>query len=90
MLEKIGEGSNGVVNRCVKNSTGKEYAVKSFRFEDEHLPGLKANFLVINSLNHPNIINYEALYIDSKIHRGYLVMEFLPFPSLDTIKLKSE
>lgn len=90
MLEKLGEGSNGVVSRCVKNSTGKEYAVKSFRFEDEHLPSLKSNFLVMSNMSHPNIVNYESLYIDSKKHLGYLIMELLPFPSLNTVKLTSE
>lgn len=32
ILEKIGEGSSGVVYRCRKRRNGKEYAAKSFQF----------------------------------------------------------
>jgi len=81
-LEKLGEGANGVVRKCKKRQTGEILAVKTFRFEDEHLPGLKSNFLIMKRLNHPNILKYEALYIDIKKHQGWLVMEFVDFPSL--------
>ncbi len=58
MKEKIGEGSNGVVHRCIKKRTGENYAVKSFMYDDEQLPELKANFLIMKSLSHPCIIKY--------------------------------
>jgi serine/threonine protein kinase len=34
LLEKLGEGSNGVVRRCKKKETGELFAVKSFTLED--------------------------------------------------------
>ncbi len=34
MLQKLGEGSNGVVHRCRKRENDQEFAVKSFQFED--------------------------------------------------------
>ena len=36
----------------------------------------------MKGLNHPNIIKYEALYIDTKIRKGWLVMELAKMPSL--------
>jgi len=34
-------------------------------------------------LNHPNIIKYEALYIDLGKRMGWLVMELINYPSLN-------
>ena len=34
ILEKLGEGSNGVVYRCSKRTTGEIFAAKSFKFEE--------------------------------------------------------
>ncbi len=90
MLEKLGEGSSGVVFKCRKRRTGDEFAAKSFTFEDEHLPALKANFLFLSRLKHPHIIKYEALYIDVKKHLGWLVMELVSYPSLLKAKLTDE
>jgi serine/threonine protein kinase len=41
-------------------------------------------------LNHPNVIKYFAIYIDLKKHQGWLVMEYIDFPSLEKAKVKSE
>ncbi len=56
--------------------------MKVFSFEDEHVPGLKANFLVLKRLKHPYILSYEGLYLDIKKHQGWLVMELAEAPSL--------
>ena len=34
LMEKLGEGTNGVVHKCKRRDNNKEYAVKSFRFDD--------------------------------------------------------
>ena len=47
-----------MVHRCVKVKTGEEFAVKSFQFEDEHLPNIKANFLHMKRLEHAHIARY--------------------------------
>jgi serine/threonine protein kinase len=65
-----------VVHRCIKRRSGQEYAVKMFMFDDEQLPDLKSNFLLIKNLHHRNLIKYEALYIDLKKHACWLVMEY--------------
>ena len=88
--EKIGEGSNGVVHRCVKKKTGKIYAVKSFMFDDEHIHQLKKNFFMLKKLNHKNIIKYEALFLDIKKHAGWLIMQLISAPSLSKITFTGE
>jgi serine/threonine protein kinase len=82
ILEKIGEGANGFVNKCRKLRSGKIYAVKSLMMEEEHIMELKENFLAIYSLDHPNIVKYKALYIDMRKKLCYIVMEYINLPSL--------
>lgn len=81
-MNKIGEGTNGVVYRCQRKQNQQEFAVKEFKIEEEDLPALKSNFLVMKRLKHPNIIKYEALYIDMRKRVGWLVMELVAWPSL--------
>ena len=90
LLEKVGEGSDGVVYKCVKKRTGQAYAVKCFKVEDDHLAQLKENFNTIRKLKHSNILKHEALYIDMKKHQGWLVMELVSHPTLDQVKLTKE
>jgi serine/threonine protein kinase len=87
---KLGEGSNGVVYKCKHRETKQEFAVKSFRIEDEHLPMLRSTFLAMHQLSHVGIIKYKALYIDNQKMVGWLVMELADFPSLDEAKPKTE
>ena len=89
-MEKLGEGSNGVVYRCRQRKTGEIFAVKSFKFEDEDIPRLKANFLLQKSLNHPSIIRYEAIYLNMKKYLGWLVMKYISWSSLDSVAMQSE
>jgi serine/threonine protein kinase len=44
----------------------------------------------MHHLSHPNIIKYEALYLDRQKMMGWLVMELVDYPSLDQANLKSE
>lgn len=90
LLEKIGEGSNGLVRKCRSRESGKIFAVKSCTFEDEHLPHLKSNFLLVSRLRHPHIVHYESLYIDMQKRTAWLVMEYLNFSSLDKAVINSE
>lgn len=67
-----------------------EYAAKSFMFEDEHLPELRYNFMLVKGLCNRNIIKYEALYLDLKKHLCWLVMELANAASLVRTILTSE
>lgn len=79
-----------MVYKCVKKRSEKKYAVKCFKVEDEHLGQLKDNFQGLRNIVHQSIIRHEALYIDMKKHQGWLVMELVEFPTLDSVKLVSE
>ena len=44
---------------------------------------------MLKELSHPSIIRYKGLYFDLSSRRiAYLVMEYLPLPSLADIELK--
>ena len=62
-------------------------AVKCFMVEDEHLMQIKENFQSLSQLKHPNILRYEALYIDMKKHQGWLVMQLVSHPTLELFSL---
>lgn len=49
---------------------------------EEHCLFLKKNFRYIKALDHPNIINYKALYLDLHIRSCHLVMDYETMPSL--------
>jgi serine/threonine protein kinase len=62
--EKIGEGAHGIVKKCYDKDTNKLYAVKTIRLDSEHILFLKRNFLDIKDLQHRNIIEYKALFLE--------------------------
>lgn len=82
LAETLGEGANGWVKRCIHRKTGKEYAVKMSEIEEEHILTLKKSFKAIQSLNHPDIIKYHAMYIAMHQRMCYLVMDYISQPSL--------
>lgn len=58
-LEKIGEGTYGVVYKCIERSSQKIVAVKKIRMEmeDEGLPATAIREIsILKELNHPNIV----------------------------------
>lgn len=85
MLEKIGEGTNGVVRKCLQKSSEKIYAVKSMMIDEEQRSSLKENFNAMKLLDHPNIVGFRAIYLDYKKHAAYLVMDYEPSPNLKKI-----
>jgi maternal embryonic leucine zipper kinase len=62
------------------------YAVKITRNGDpEILNIMKQTFLNTLKLNNPFILKTHKLYIDSNMERSYLIMEYLPYPSLQEL-----
>jgi len=82
LAETLGEGANGLVKRCIHRKTGMEFAVKMSEIEEEHILTLKKSFKAIRSLHHPDIIKYHAMYIAMHKRTCYLVMDYIPQPSL--------
>ena len=60
--EKLGEGCNGLVYRCVCQANHRVYAVKKMHVEEEELLLLKKSFIHMKSLQHESIVKYQALY----------------------------
>jgi maternal embryonic leucine zipper kinase len=50
----------------------------------------RKNFRTMKCLNHPNILKYRSLYLDKTSQTSYLVMEYLPYPTLKGLKLSHE
>lgn len=77
-IEKIGEGTYGVVYKAKDKSTGEIVALKKIRLEaeDEGVPSTAIREIsILRELSHKNIVNLkDVVHQDSKL---YLVFEFL-------------
>lgn len=77
-LEKLGEGTYGIVWRCVRNEDGLIVAIKKIRLEnaDEGIPATAIREIsYLKELKHPNIV---ALYdVETTETKLKLVFEFL-------------
>lgn len=78
-IEKIGEGTYGIVYKGKNLTTGKLVAIKKIRMEvqDEGIPSTAIREIsLLKELVHPNIVCLqEVLMEESKLH---LIFEFLP------------
>jgi len=90
LLEKIGEGCNACVYRCIHKPTKRLYAVKKVKLEEEHVLRFRKDFITLKELDHPSICRYKGLYFDGDERLGYLVMEYMPFPSLADYQIQLE
>lgn len=77
-IEKIGEGTYGVVYRALNKETGKTVALKKIRLdiETEGVPSTAIREIsLLKELDHPNIVRLmDVLYNETKL---YLVFEYL-------------
>lgn len=77
-IDKIGEGTYGVVYKAIERSTGNFVAMKKIRLEseDEGVPSTAIREIsVLKELKHENIVSLlDVIHNDSRL---YLVFEFL-------------
>eukprot|EP00118_Oscarella_pearsei_P015514 m.140400 g.140400 ORF g.140400 m.140400 type:complete len:299 (+) comp38303_c0_seq11:186-1082(+) len=77
-LEKVGEGTYGVVYKAKDRTTGKVVALKKIRLdtETEGVPSTAIREIsILKELKHPNVVSLDdVIYSDKKL---YLVFEFL-------------
>lgn len=77
-LEKIGEGTYGVVYKAKDKYTGELVALKKIRLEheEEGVPSTAIREIsILKELQHPNIVRLrDVIHLDSKL---YLVFEYL-------------
>lgn len=50
---------------------------------------IKDNFLVCRPIKHQSIIQHHQLFLDRKNEQAFLIMEYCPFPSLQSIYRES-
>lgn len=77
-IEKIGEGTYGVVYKGRNKITGQIVAMKKIRLEadDEGIPSTAIREIsLLKELNHPNIVTLEDVLMEE--NRLYLIFEFL-------------
>lgn len=77
-IEKIGEGTYGVVYKGKNKKTGKAVALKKIRLEseDEGVPSTAIREIsLLKELRHPNIVGLEDVLMQE--NKLYLVFEFL-------------
>jgi serine/threonine protein kinase len=80
VLEKIGEGTYGVVYKAKDRQTGRYMALKKIRLEgeDEGIPPTSIREIsLLKELDHPNIVKLEDV-VHSK-NRLFLVFEFIDY-----------
>jgi cyclin-dependent kinase 3 len=79
-LEKLGEGTYGVVYKCKNKDNQMLVAVKRIRLEneDEGIPSTAIREIsILKQLKHPNIVNLiDLIHGEKKLH---LVFEFLDY-----------
>uniref|UniRef100_A0A0X3PVC9 Cyclin-dependent kinase 1 n=1 Tax=Schistocephalus solidus TaxID=70667 RepID=A0A0X3PVC9_SCHSO len=77
-LEKIGEGTYGVVYKCRNKKNSKLAALKKIRLENEEegVPSTAIREIsLLKELSHPNIVNLQQVIMERG--RLYLVFEYL-------------
>ena len=79
-IEKIGEGTYGVVYKAKERRSGKLVALKKIRLNDEN-EGVPATTIrevsILKTLKHTTIVNLEMVFY--KQNNMYLAMEYLEF-----------
>lgn len=77
-IDKVGEGTYGVVYKCRNKENGQLVALKKIRLEneDEGIPSTAIREIsILKQLNHPYIVNLVDLIHGEK--KLYLVFEFM-------------
>lgn len=79
-LNKINEGSYGVVFKARDKSTGEIVALKKVKLEKERegfpLTALR-EINVLLSLNHPSIVNVKGVVVDDSLEKVFIMMEYM-------------
>uniref|UniRef100_A0A1I8B7Y7 cyclin-dependent kinase n=1 Tax=Meloidogyne hapla TaxID=6305 RepID=A0A1I8B7Y7_MELHA len=80
-LNKINEGTFGVVYRAKEKRTDKIVALKRLKMEKEHqgfpITSLREINMLLKCGNHPNVLNVSEVVVGSSMDKIYLVMEYL-------------
>jgi cyclin-dependent kinase 2 len=81
-LEKLGEGTYGVVYKAKDNTSNTIVAIKKIRLENEEegMPSTAMREIaILKELNHPNIVRLENVIYQPQEKRLNLIFEYLEF-----------
>jgi hypothetical protein len=74
----LGEGSTGLVKKCLNKETRKFYAVKIIRSNDtEFLKAIKNEYIIQKHLFHPNIVRAYEMFYNPITSRVKIIMEVI-------------
>ncbi|KAK9270309.1 hypothetical protein L1049_025887 [Liquidambar formosana] len=80
-LDKVGQGTYSNVYKARDRATGKIVALKKVRFdtsEPESVKFMAREIMILQRLDHPNIVKLEGLATSRMQYSLYLVFDFMP------------
>lgn len=84
VLEAIGQGGIGSVYRAVQKCSGEPVALKVVRIFDREMATLaRKEFLLLKSIDHPNIVRAIDFFLDLDRNQAVLALPFFPGNTLD-------
>ncbi|KAI6192098.1 putative serine/threonine-protein kinase [Aphelenchoides bicaudatus] len=81
ILNRIDEGTFGVVYRAMETRTDEVVALKRLKMEKEHegfpITSLREINMLMKCRNHPNVLKLREIVVGSNMDKIYLVMEYV-------------
>lgn len=76
--DKLGEGVQSVVKKVIEKSTGKVFAVKTFKTNDaEMISRITQVYLLLRTLDFPTVTKPYYLFISGKTNTARVVMDYV-------------
>ncbi|XAR62250.1 Cyclin-dependent kinase [Bertholletia excelsa] len=79
-LDKVGEGTYSNVYKARDRNTGKVVALKKVRFdtsEPESVKFMAREIMILQKLDHPNVLKLEGIAISRMLYSLYLVFDYM-------------
>ncbi|CAJ1976904.1 unnamed protein product [Sphenostylis stenocarpa] len=80
MIDKVGQGTYSNVYKALDRDTGEIVALKKVRFntsEPESIKFMAREIMILQRLDHPNVVNLKGLAISRMHYSIYLVFDFM-------------
>ena len=90
-LNQIGKGSFGIITKVRRKSDSKYFVSKELfygKMSEREKKQLVAEVNILQTLKHPNIVQYVERIIDSKNQKIYIIMEYCQGGDMRTLVKK--